>query len=256
MYKAIILLTISVLVSCTGMRGAKEIPSLDKSSTIETEASSTDFAYLLGEGDELSINVLKEESLKTDAKVDLTGHIYFPLIGKVKASGATVTGLQDEITIQLKKYYVNPKVFVNLVSAKNSRIHVLGEVKLPGTFTLDQKLIPLEAVLKAGGFTVDANMKNALLLRTENNVSRLYAVTMDLNTISQANLPRDKSYLRNGDIIYVPPTVIADLDKFMQRLDNILRPFTTLEKGIILGDQVKDILRGEQDQSRQTVVSP
>jgi hypothetical protein len=52
-------------------------------------------------------------------------------------------------------------------------------------------------------------------------------------------------YLQNGDVLYVVPSVIANVERFMTRFSNILRPFTQLPSAIVLGNDAWDVLRGE-----------
>ena len=49
----------------------------------------------------------------------------------------------------------------------------------------------------------------------------------------------------NGDVLYVVPSFIANVERFMIRFNNIINPFVTVERGIIIGDEAVNVLRGE-----------
>jgi polysaccharide export outer membrane protein len=242
-----------LIISCSGHKivqdnsGEKGI--IDKQETVAPSSP-----FILGSGDEITINVWRNEDLNRTILIDPSGNIYLPLAGKVEASGLTISQLREKITLRLSKYIINPQVDINVSSLKSQKVHILGEVKSPGTFTLDQKMLAWEAISQAGGFTTDANQKEVLLVRNENGAARVTALNIH-DMLKTGKIDQD-IYLRSGDVIYVAPTFIANLDRFMQRFNNIISPFVTLERGIILGQEAYDVLRGKEERGRDVIVAP
>ncbi len=178
--------------------------------------------YILGFGDELEISVFRHDELNKKVRILPDGKIYFPLVGEIKAEGLSVNQLRDKLKEGLLKYYVEPQVSVIVTSISSQKVFVLGEVNKPGAFLLDRPKTVIEAISEAEGFTQDAKIKNVLLIRGgPSNPNPDYTV---LN-LAKALKERDMSQnvlLRHGDIIYVPVSEIADVERFFDRLWTII----------------------------------
>jgi len=201
------------------------------------------------------IQSLKMDDLSLSTKIGSNGKLTFPLIGDVQVAGRGVFALRDEIQQRLSKYLVNPQVRIDVSAVVSHKVHVLGEVKSPGTFILDHKILAFEAISRAGGFTTDANEKNVLLVRSEKGIAKVTALSLDIREIVKDGKLAQNIYLKNGDIIYVPPSLIANIERFMVRFHNIINPFVTIERGIILAPEAVDVLRGEE-RRREVIVAP
>ena len=188
---------------------------------------------------------LKIEDLSFETKIGPTGKITFPLVGEVQFSGRNIHTLRDEIEKKLMHYIDKPQVRIQITSIESQKIHVLGEVESPGTFILEQRTLAWEAIPKAGGFTDDANQKKVLLLRKEKGEGRI--ATLNIKDLLKTGKIDQNIYLRNGDIIYVPPTFIADFEKFMVRFSNIISPVISLQRATILWPDLIDAIRGKSD---------
>jgi hypothetical protein len=46
--------------------------------------------------------------------------------------------------------------------------------------------------------------------------------------------------LQNGDIVYVPAILIANISRFFDHLSSILSPALMMESGYYIGQQIKD----------------
>jgi len=238
-----LLIFISV-VSCastklSGSPGGGNVVTAEK--TVENNSS---VPYILGPGDEVSIKVWRNDDLNRTVKIDPSGNIYLPLTGEILAVGMTIPELRKDIAVRLSKYLVNPQIDVNATAVSSRKVYVLGEVRSPGTFYLEQNMPVWEAISRAGGFTEDADSDNLLLIRDENGAARVSVLTMNMEKVKDGD-PRPNSRLRKGDIVYVTETNIANFERFMARLHNIINPFVTLERGIILAPRAIDVLRGK-----------
>lgn len=123
-------------------------------------------SYRLGGGDKLKITVFGEEDLSGNFLVNEEGFISMPLIGGVRAKGATVTQVRDTITRRLADgYLVNPSVAIEVASFRP--VYVMGEVKLPGSYSFVTDMSVRNAVAIAGGFTYRANQKSITVMRQD-----------------------------------------------------------------------------------------
>ncbi len=131
--------------------------------------------------------------------VDYEGNIEFPVLGTLKIAGLTRTELTDMLTERISEYVTNPIVNVRL---SNFTVTILGEVRNPGTFTIqDERITILEALGLADDLTIFGKRKNVLLVR-EVDGKKKYA-KIDLTTVNVVNSP--VYYLQQNDVIYVEP---------------------------------------------------
>lgn len=209
--------------------------------------------FVLGSGDEIAVSVWRNEDLKRQVQIGPSGVIYLPLVGEIKASGSTIGELREKITVGLSQYIVDPQVDINVLSVKSQKVHVLGEVKSPGTFALETNTMAWEAISNAGGFTTDADKKRVLLIRTEKDRATVAAINID-DMIKKGKITKEV-YLRNRDIVYVLPSFIANVERFMKRFYNIINPLVTVERGIVLYPDARDVLQGK-DIDQGIVVAP
>lgn len=130
--------------------------------------------------------------------VDGDGYINFPILGPIKVEGMTrnqlVTYLTERIGLDVK----DPIVYV---AFKNYKITVLGEVRNPGTYTMDsEKNNILQALGKAGDLNLTAKRDGILLFREVDGVMTHYTVDLRNSDLLQAPY----FYLQQNDVVYVP----------------------------------------------------
>ena len=86
--------------------------------------------------------------------VDAEGNIEFPILGTLHVEGMTRNELVRFLTEEIGKDVKDPIVYVNF---KNFKITVLGEVRSPGTYTIDsEKISVLQALGRAGDLNLTA----------------------------------------------------------------------------------------------------
>jgi len=103
----------------------------------------------------------------------------------------------------------------------------------------------IEVIARAGGFTHDANKGSILLVRGELDNPEL--TCLDIKNFLKKGGRIQNVSLRKGDIVYVSTTTIANVSRFFRHLNTIIRPITELQRGIILGDEINDIVEGKND---------
>ncbi len=131
--------------------------------------------------------------------VDLSGDITFPELGKINVVGLTTNELKNKLITSLKLFVKEPIVTIKL---ENFRITVLGEVRSPGAFKLDNGSISIpEAIGMAGDLTIQGKRKNILLIRKSGE--KVESIRLDLTDQSIFKSPY--FYLAQNDIIYVEP---------------------------------------------------
>lgn len=206
---------------------------------------------ILGTGDTVDIEVYRHEDLKKSLRIDENGKINFPLVGDVEVAGLNAFQLRSKLQEALSKYVVDPQVIVSVKGMHGQKVYVLGEVAKPGVFDLDTPMSVLEAISNAGGFTLDAKNETVVVVRGR---TKPQLVKLDLESaLKRGDISQDIQ-LKGGDIVFVPPTFIADASRFSVYITKILSPILMIEQGIVLGDEVNSIFEGKQNQ-RQTNIN-
>lgn len=125
-----------------------------------------DSDYRLGPDDVIQIFVWKEAELSTTVVVRPDGKVSVPLIGELTASGKTAVELQNEIGKKLTQYIADPVVNVIVKEVNSAKVSILGEVKNPGVYKLNNRATVLDVIAQAGGFTEYAKRGKVTLIRT------------------------------------------------------------------------------------------
>ncbi len=120
--------------------------------------------YTLDSGDRLRIVVFGQDGLTNSYAVDASGYIAMPLIGTVKARGATTDGLSSRIAEKLRQGFIRePHVAVEIEAYRP--FFILGEVTQPGQYPYVADMTAETAVAIAGGFTPRAFRRTVTLNR-------------------------------------------------------------------------------------------
>jgi len=121
-------------------------------------------AYVLGNGDEISILVFDETDLTMDAAIGDSGEINYSYLGALTVVGKTPVQLEREITTALRDgYLVNPSVNVSIKTYRPFFIN--GEVRSPGGYAYQPGLTLDKAIALAGGLTDRASSRRMFVVR-------------------------------------------------------------------------------------------
>ena len=132
--------------------------------------------------------------------VDSEGNIDFPILGKIHVEGMTRNDLVNYLTAEIGKDVKEPIVYV---SFRNYKITVLGEVRNPGTYTIDsEKITILQALGKAGDLNLTAQRNDILLLREVDGVLTHHRIDLRDKKI----LESPYYFLQQNDVLYVMPS--------------------------------------------------
>lgn len=158
--------------------------------------------YVLGPGDLLQITVYAGG----EKQVDFTGHvsalgtITAPLLGEVKVAGFTTYEVERAMRDTLgKDFYVDPQVLVS-VKEYGGQIFVMGAVRKPGAYGLQERMTVLGACLLAEGFTDFAAPGRTKVTRNVNGQQKTFKI--DLIKVREGK--KEDIPLQRGDRIEVP----------------------------------------------------
>jgi len=113
---------------------------------------STGQQYRLASGDVIKIHVFGEDDLNMEVRLDGTGIINYPFLGKLRVMGLTIDELESRLTRGLRNgYLLAPQVNVSML--EHRPFFIEGEVKSPGAYAYAPGLTIRKAISMAGGFT-------------------------------------------------------------------------------------------------------
>ncbi len=135
--------------------------------------------------------------------VDVNGFINLPVLGNLKIGGLLRTELMKMLTEKVSQYIKNPLIIVTI---KNYKVSVEGEVGAPGIISFDTERFTLvDALIKAGHLKNQAKRNNILVIRQTDGIVTYTRV--DITKTDFINSPF--YYLRQNDMVYVEPTRLA-----------------------------------------------
>ncbi|MCM8791827.1 MAG: SLBB domain-containing protein [Candidatus Omnitrophica bacterium] len=159
--------------------------------------SQEDREHILNPGDTVEINVYDEPDLYTVYCISQDGFISFPLLGKIRAEGLTVSELERLITQLLAQdYLVHPQVRVFV--KEYAKITISGFVRTPGSYELKKPLTLVTAIALAGGCLPEADTSKIKLVRIKDGKS--YTQQIDMEGIINNTIP-DVFLMPNDTII-------------------------------------------------------
>lgn len=193
--------------------------------------------FILGPGDKIEISVFLHEELHKILRIDVSGKIMYPLIDDIKAAGLSIFDLRDKIREGLSSHIIDPQVTVGVDSVQSQKVIVLGEVNAPGFFQAENLMTVFEAISLAGGFTADGKQKSVLLIRGGLQKPKLMKLNLE-KALKRGDL-RQNIVLQRGDIIYVPRSVISDVNRFFNNISGTLSPLVAFETGYFINQQIR-----------------
>lgn len=166
--------------------------------------------YRINPGDELEINVWREDQLQRTVKVLPDGSISFPLVGSIQGAGRTTKEIEQSISAGLAGKYVDgnvPDVTVAVRNLAGLQFSVIGKVKSAGTFTPGRYVTLLEALSLAGGADEFASLDSIVIIRKTD--SGLVMIPARLSGILRsksisAEAVRAIPMIESGDTVIVP----------------------------------------------------
>ena len=166
--------------------------------------------YRIQLGDELHVRFIYQPDMSEQVPVRPDGRISLVSTGEIDAVGLTPTDLERVIVERSSSRLRNPEVTVIVTKLGEQRVYVGGEVLTPGYIPLRVGMTPLQAVLERGGFKPTAKKESVLLL-TPGADGHFSAARIDLKVVLDSGVP-ERVRLHPNDVLYVPPTWIADMD--------------------------------------------
>jgi protein involved in polysaccharide export with SLBB domain len=192
--------------------------------------------YQLGPGDEVVIDIWGASQQNYSLEINPEGYIFINNLGPIYVGGLTIEKASAKIKDRLKNIYsgmagANPNTYaqVSLGDLRTIRVNVVGEVNLPGTYSLPSLATVYNALYYAGGPGINGSFRNVKVMRENKEVA-----TLDLYNLLVKGSAEGNIILRDQDVIFVPV-----YDKRVELKGEVIRPAIYEAKQ---GESVADVL--------------
>ena len=156
--------------------------------------------YVLGPGDQLIIDIYGASQKSQQLQVSPEGKVTIPGYGPVKVSGMTVAAAQSHIRSTLGSRYSSSQLSLSVGQTRSMSINVMGEVKVPGTYTLSAFSTVFHALYMAGGINNIGTLRNIKVFRNGRQITVVDVYEYILNGRLAGNIR-----LMENDVIVVGP---------------------------------------------------
>lgn len=163
--------------------------------------------YILGPGDVVFVDIYGQSEQYYEASVNPDGFILLDNVGPISVSGKSIEEATGIIKSRVSRYYPgisgsNPatSIQVTLGNVRTIKVHILGEARLPGTFTLSAFSTVFNALYAAGGPNENGSMRAVRLIRNNKLIAEIDVYELLIKGTAEL----DKQ-LQDQDIIQVIP---------------------------------------------------
>ena len=156
--------------------------------------------YVLGPGDVVNVDVWGASEENVSETISPDGTITIQSIGVIQLVGLSVSQAKSRLKQVLGPRYQGSKIDLTLGQTRTITVSVMGEVKVPGTFTMSAFATVYNALYMAGGPNEIGTLRNVKVYRKGKLISTVDVYDFLLN----GHLTGDVR-LQDNDVITVSP---------------------------------------------------
>lgn len=221
--------------------------SFEPSSNLATPVN-----YRLGPGDEVIIDIWGASENTIRQTISPEGSIQVKDLGPVHLNGMTVKEANSFLQREFSKIYSgiggnepNSQIRLTLGDVRTIQINIMGEVAVPGTYTLSAFSTIFHALYRAGGVNRIGSLRGIKLVRGGKTIENL-----DVYEFILKGKMSDDIRLQEGDVIIVEPykSLVEIVGKVKRPMYYELKPTETVASllkyaGDFTGDAYKKAVR-------------
>lgn len=156
--------------------------------------------YLVGPGDQFILQIFSSADTRYELTVTREGSLLVPEIGDVQVAGLTFLETKTVITERIQSSRIGSKVVLTLAKLQSIQVMIVGEAEKPGTYTVSGLSSLLNTLVATGGVKRTGSLRS-IQVRRNNSIVAVF----DLYEVQMRGRAGANIFLRNGDIIFVPP---------------------------------------------------
>lgn len=170
--------------------------------------------YLLQPGDTLELDFPLSPEFNQMLTVAPDGYVTLRGVGGLYVKGSTVPELTESLTHDYGKILHAPIINVQIKDFQKPYFVAGGQVGHPGKYDLRDDTTVSEAIAIAGGFTPKSKSSDVLLFR-RSTPGYVEVKKINLKKILRAGALEEDSYLRPGDMLFVPQNIISKVERVL-----------------------------------------
>ncbi len=178
-------------------------------------------SYQLGAGDQIIVDIWGNSELNFKQIISPDGNIIISGVGPVYLNGLQIKEASAKLKRAFSRIYsdlssAQPGTFmrVSLGNIRSIQVNIMGEVVLPGTYTLSSFSSLFHALYSAGGVNKIGSLREIKLIRGGKTISTVDVYEYLIKGESSGNIT-----LREGDLVKVEP-----YSKRVQIIGEVKRP--------------------------------
>ena len=170
-------------------------------------------SYRLGVGDQLIVQLFGKENEKLNLQIGRNGDVSFPKLGPITLSGLTFEDARDLINTRIEQQLIGVDAIVSMGRLRAINVFMVGEVSVPGAYSVSAMTTVTQALFQAGGVTDIGSLRNIQVRR-----AGLVVSTFDTYDLLMKGDVSDDIRLQSGDVVFVPPyTGVIDVEGELKR---------------------------------------
>ena len=180
--------------------------------------------YMIVQGDTLDIKFRNHpEFNELGVPVRPDGKISIQMASELNVAGLSPGQLREQLIKKYSSELKNPEITVVVRGFADQKVFVDGEVLVPGVIELKGPTTVMRAIAQARGLRETARISNVIVIRKDYEGKPLAANINLSKVINGSDLSQD-IYLMPYDIVYVPKSNIARINKFVDEYINRIVP--------------------------------
>lgn len=156
--------------------------------------------YIIGPGDTFVVQVFSGTDVQYRLVVTREGSLLVPEVGALQVAGLNFAETKTLLKESLERLRIGTKAIVTLSELKAIQVLMVGEVIQPGSYTVSGLSSLLNTLVSTGGIKRTGSLRNIQVKRS----GQLIAV-FDLYELLLKGSDSNNVYLRQGDVVFVPP---------------------------------------------------
>lgn len=156
--------------------------------------------YRLGAGDNVIIDVWGASQETFESTISPDGVVIIEGVGPIKLAGLTVQQAKTTLKNKLGERYADCQFNLSVGDVRSIQVQVVGEVIMPGTYTLSSLSSAFNALYAAGGINETGTLRNIKVFRNGRNIATIDVYDFLMHGNSSGNVR-----LEDNDVIMVGP---------------------------------------------------
>lgn len=154
--------------------------------------------YHLGAGDVVIIDVWGASQESFESVISPDGTVTIEGVGPIKLGGLSVSEATSRLRSRLGQYYADCKVSLSVGETRTIQVQVLGEVVMPGSYSISSLATAFNALYAAGGISDVGTLRDIKVYRNGKVIARIDVYDYLMNGTLAGNVR-----LQDNDVIIV-----------------------------------------------------